>query len=342
MATANQPVTAPVQGNVPPRAAIVKATREANLPAGVIPPAAQALIDERKARTKIAAAIRGTMWGKDLGQDGAMALAAYCARNSIDAIRHVDILGGRVYLNANYYQEQGAALINAGKVRAIDVEHVEHDPRLEDAYQQRIKWAEEVKAAGNEELAAQWRASAWKARQELERRRDIRIALGAKEKAAAVVRVRIWLPGLDEPVVGWNECGGGIRGKNQYDKWVDPIGEDRPAATAETRAARRAWRQLVAAFPTLAPKVAAAEEEGAALEDVISEGKRLTAESTAQLEQDGTAIPMPADPYGDGTDVTKLPTARIVPTTPAVLTDDEDLELDRQLEAEDKATERRR
>jgi hypothetical protein len=337
MATSNQPVSAPVQGAaLPSRAAIVKATREAQLPAGVIPPAARALIEERRARTKIAAAIRGTMWGKDLGADGSMALAAYCARNSIDALRHVDILGGRIYLNANYYQEQGAQLIHAGKVRAIDVEHVEHDPRLEDAYQQRIKWAEEVKAAGDAELAGIWRASAWKARQELERRRDIRIELGAKEKASAVVRVRIWLPGLDEPIVGWNECGNGIR--------KDPIGDERPAATAETRAARRAWRQLVAAFPTLAPKVAAAEEEGAALEDVIDEGRRLTAESEAAqpLEQDGTAIPMPADPYLDGTDVTKLPKATIVPSGLATLTDDEDLALDRQLAADDAAAERRR
>jgi hypothetical protein len=304
------------------------------------------MIAERKALTKIAAAIRGATWGKDLGHDGSYALAAYCARHSIDAIRHVDILGGRVYLNASYYQEQGAGLINAGKVKAIDVDHIEHDPRLDEAYAEATKFAADSRKAAEtatdedtkqleRDQALEWTRRANAARLEIARRRDLRIALGAKEKAAAVVRVSITLPGLDEPIVGWNECGNGIRKG-------DPVGDDRPALTAETRAARRAWRQLVAAFPTMAPKVAAAEEEGAALEEVIGEGKRLTAEAEAARpgEQDGTALPDPNDPYGDGSDVRNPPKANIVPDSLRVLEDDEDRALDLQLAAEDAAADR--
>lgn len=276
MATSHRPV--PGTGLVvsgPARADVVRAQKEANLPAGQIAPAAKAMLDERRARNTMAQMIRGTQWGIN-DQQTARAIANYCYENGVDPIRHVEVLGGRIYLTAVYYEEAGAALIAKGDVTRIERDHIEADARLDEAYLEGIRFADDAQKAGQGEEATFWTTEANKARREIARRRILRIKHNVPEKALGAVVVRVWPAEMSEPIEGCNWAGG-VRGKHESGKFKDPVGEAEPSKTAETRAARRAWKQLCTVVPSIAPAVLLAEEEGAALEEIIAEGKRLHA-----------------------------------------------------------------
>jgi hypothetical protein len=75
-----------------------------------------------------------------------------------------------------------------------------------------------------------------------------------KDEATAAVVYRIKVKGMDREIVGAKHCGNGVK-KN------DPIGDASPAETAETRAARRACRQLIDTFPDLRAEMDVIEAE---------------------------------------------------------------------------------
>lgn len=320
MATSTKPVTGAVAG--PSRTAIV-AARDPNTPAGQISPAARAMLQERKERNLMAQKIRGTQWGIN-DHSTALAIANYCYANKIDPIRHVEVLGGRVYLTATFYQEAGAALIAEGKVSKIEVDHISVDPRLDEQYLEGVKFAAEAKASGQESEAQFWTDTANRARREMARRRMLRIQHNANEKAAAIVVVRVWPNELSEPIEGCNWCGNGVRGKYENGKPKDPVGDLEPTKTAETRAARRAWKQLCTVLPTAAPAVLLAEEEGAALTEVLEEARRL-APGDEPEEQITQGVVQSDDPYA----MTPQPTAAPAPAI------EDDLEFDRALMADE-------
>jgi hypothetical protein len=56
-----------------------------------------------KERNQLVAAIRGTQWGKDVSADTQRAVAHYCYENGLDPVRHVELLGGKIYLTAEFY-----------------------------------------------------------------------------------------------------------------------------------------------------------------------------------------------------------------------------------------------
>jgi hypothetical protein len=190
------------------------ATRKNALPAHQ-----QAHVDEIRARNLMVAAIRGTQWGNNLSQDVQRSIAEYCRQNNLDPVRHVEILGGRIYLTAELYDEKGAHLIRTGVIRPDEPDYINADPRLD-----------ELEKKGD----------AWAAEENVRRLRQ-RIAHNVPEKAAAAVVQRFWVHGTDTAIVGVNWCGG--TGKK------DPVGDAEPAKTAATRARRRAWKQLADIIP---------------------------------------------------------------------------------------------
>jgi hypothetical protein len=181
-----------------------------------LPPEAMKEIELRKIKNQVAQQIRGTAWGKDLDQHSIRAVAEYCRENGLDAVRHVEILGGRIYLTAEFYRERGAPLIRRGVIRPEEPDMITADQRLDD-----------MAKAGNGN-------SEW-AKLESERRARLRIQYGVPEgaKAAAVVRFRL---NSGATVIGVNWCGGTAK--------RDPVGDAEPTKTAITRAERRAWRQV--------------------------------------------------------------------------------------------------
>lgn len=197
--------------------------------------------EEMRERNAMVAAIKGQMWGKDLSDMQAKALAHYCNQNNLDATRHVEVLGGRVYLTANFYEERGAPLIQRGIVQPEKPRFIHKDERLE-----------KLAASGDE----------WAKQEQVERMRlRIEHAVPEEAKAAAIYGLRVTATG--RLVTGVNWCGG--IGKR------DPVGDAEPTKTALTRAARRAWKQLVEVIPEYGTAVAPVQATAKlASEEIVS------------------------------------------------------------------------
>jgi hypothetical protein len=202
-------------------------------------------IQRRKERNAISTAIRGTQWGKEVSQDTVRAVSEYAYRTGIDPVRHIEVLGGRIYLNADYYREKGAPLIKAGVVRATEIQHIAADARL-DAMAEKPGPLQE------------WAAG------ERDTRIMLRIKYGVPEgaKAAAICRITM----ADGSVLdGVNWVGGSSK--------RDPVGDSEPTKTAESRAERRAWRRLVEVQPALLPDAAKAESVASEINESIPDAE---------------------------------------------------------------------
>lgn len=206
-----------------------------------LPPDVQRHIEDNRIRNAAVAAIRGTIWSKDLSAQQIGAVAQYAREVGIDPVRHIEVLGGRIYLTAEFYRERGAPLIRSGKVRVHETEYINVDPRLEALAKTGDEWAVNEQA----------------------HRQVLRIRYNAPEKAAAIAVVRITIVGTDSTYVGVNWCGGLAK--------RDPVGDAEPAKTAEARAERRAWRRIVSVIPELETAVGHIEARATLVEDEVAQ-----------------------------------------------------------------------
>jgi hypothetical protein len=220
--------------------------------------------DALRERNQLVAAIRGTQWGRDTTPDMARAVAHYCYENGLDPVRHVEILGGRIYLTAELYDEKGAHLIRTGVVRPEEPDFINADERLDKLAKDGDGWAKE----------------------EITRRVRLRIQHNVPEKALAAVVQRFWIDGTDTAILGVNWCGGLAK--------KDPVGDAEPAKTALTRARRRAWKQIADVVPGYGEIVKPLE----ATAKIASEALPV---SVVEPERGPKALAAaPADaPYGD-------------------------------------------
>jgi hypothetical protein len=189
---------------------------------GSLPEPVKQQLALRQMMNAVAAEIAGMSWGQNIGRDTARMLAEWGRRYNVDVTQEIDILGNRVYMNSRYYLRRLSELIQAGLVEYAYPDHIHEDERL--------------KKLGDD------------GEQESQRRLAERVKYNAPDKAAAVVVFRVKLKGLTQETVGINWAGGGTR-KN------DPVGDQEPVKTAESRAARRCLRQLVSHVPALAEDV---------------------------------------------------------------------------------------
>jgi hypothetical protein len=170
-------------------------------------------------RNAMVATIKGQMWSKDLSAQQVNALAHYCNTNGLDASRHVEVLGGRIYLTADFYRERGAPLIQRGIVRVGQTRFINNDARLTKLAETGDEWA----------------------KQEIVSRARARIEHNVPEDAKAIAIVELYVAGNPAPLLGVNWCGGTSK--------RDPVGDAEPTKTAESRAERRAWRRVVEVVP---------------------------------------------------------------------------------------------
>jgi hypothetical protein len=233
---------------------------------------AEARIAENKAKNRMATAIRGTIWSKDLSAEGVYALAEYCRQNNLDPLRHIEVLGGKPYLTATLFEERAAPLIQSGALVPHEPEFINADPRLD-----------QLAVSGD----------AW-AIDESTRRMRARIMHGVPEKAAAAVVYRITVSATGQTVVGVNWCGGGVRQR-------DPVGDNEPTKTAITRAGRRAWKQVAEVVPTFGAHFAALEQAATETGRVIVADAEQELARTPQLVSGSTrgSVVNP-DAYGHG------------------------------------------
>lgn len=254
--------------------------------ARVLPADVQRTIEENRMRNAVVAQIRGTIWGKDLNPEQVRAVAQYAREVGIDPVRHVEVLGGRIYLTADFYQERGASLIRRGEIILHPTEYIHADPRLDEVA---------AKMTGE--------AKEWALGEQL-KRLQARIQYGVPEKAAAAAVVRLTVRSTGATFVGVSWCGGGSRQR-------DPVGDSEPTKTAETRAARRAWKRIVSVVPEMQEQVETVEARAVVVQDELveqaaSEVKALP-RTTMLAGQDEPHEPMPetpmtpmeSDPYGE-------------------------------------------
>ena len=214
---------------------------------GNLPAAVQQQLELRRAQNAVVAQIAGMNWGKALDIGTRRAVADWGQRFRVDVTTEIDVLGANIYLNARYYLRRLAELIARGVVEYAYADHVEDDPRLT-----------KLGAEGEGETT---------------RRLRERIKHGIPDKATGAVVFRIKLNALTKEITGASWCGGGTRKS-------DPVGEAEPVKTAESRAARRAVRQIASHLPDVAQEI----------EAVATEAEVVTARIHAAHEQDARDV----------------------------------------------------
>lgn len=242
---------------------------------GKLPPNLEAIIKEMELRGEkghnvAVAAIAKLGWGKNLDERTRRALSEWGRRFNVDVATEIDILGDKIYLNANFYLRKLSELVAAGLVEYAMVDYVHHDERLG-----RIAHEKEPEHLTAPELE-HWLARRASAARAMWHRERARIDHGIPEAATGAAVFRVKLASMDQEVSGANWCGGGT-GNHKAGGKGDPVGEKEPAKTSASRAARRCMRQIVSHIPVFAKALHAAEAEAEKLGLVV-------AEETAKVE----------------------------------------------------------
>lgn len=209
-----------------------------------LPADVQAAIEYNRQKNAVIAAIRGTIWGKEISPDQVRAVAQYAREMHIDPVRHIEVLGGRIYLTAEFYREKGAKYIHDGTIIPQPTEYIHADPRLDELIKsggEMGKWAQDTKDA----------------------RLRQRIEFGVPEGAKAAAVVRFTMRDGGGTIEGCNWCGGTAK--------RDPVGDAEPTKTAESRAERRAWRKVVKVIPDFEREVGHVEARATIVEDEVAQ-----------------------------------------------------------------------
>lgn len=247
-----------------------------SLAVGALPPdMLAAVLQETELRKSETAAtvlvVQAKEWGKNLGEASIRALITWGKAWDVDVATEVDILGGNIYRNANYYLRKLAELVDLEVVDYACADYVHIDDRLE--------------KLGTPAAIA-----------EIGRRLGERIKYGLRDESAAACVFRIKLHNLSEEIIGTAECG--WTGKGSKPGKSDPVGNSEPVKTSETRSIRRAMRKVTTHIPAFDAKEKALDEAAKSLGMEL--GKEI--HDTKQERRDAAIKPMlrnAADPYAE-------------------------------------------
>lgn len=233
---------------------------------GELPAHLQQALELRKLSNQVAGKIAELNWGQKLDLVTRRAVADWGRTYGVDPSTEIHVLGGNIYLNAGYYLRRLAQLIERGLIEYAYADHIEDDPRL---------------AALKEDGTGEYN-----------RRLRERIKYQVPDKAASSVVFRVKLRSMDREIVGVKWCGNQTR-KN------DPVGDAMPVETSETRAARRAMRQIVTHIPNLANEIIEVEDSAETLsERIVSARQDFDAKEAANRRPKAMYARIdPDDPY---------------------------------------------
>jgi hypothetical protein len=192
-------------------------------------------IDARRTHGLMVQQIKGTVWAKEFDANTIRAVAEWARVNDVDPVTEIDVLGGRIYLNARLYERILSQLAGAGQIDYAKKDWIHLDKRIE-------KLADE----GDQEMKAESR-----------RRMKARVQFNVPDNAdaACVYRIRHRLMAEEVTGVKWHEPGKKRtikkRDGGSFTVDADPVGDQFPFETIETRALRRCMLQLKEAFPDL-------------------------------------------------------------------------------------------
>ena len=217
------------------------------------------------------------------------------------------MLGGNLYRNGKYWLRKLSELVQADHVEYARVDHINHDPRLE----------EDMK---NDGLPADVRE---KAAREMVRRREARIAYRVPEEATAACVARVKVKWLAEEVSGCKFIVMGRKKKRSDGTMTtaDPVGEEFPTETVETRAWRRCLRIVASTNPALKAIEEDLRDDELGVESNLQE--IATREEAREVEASARGT-LAAGPVIEGLEV----------RMPVALTVEENLALDAELAKE--------
>lgn len=257
---------------------------------GKYPAHIQAAIDARKMASRVAAEIAAQSWGKEMSHEGRVALARWGQEYGVDVTTEIDVLGGKPYLNARFYFNRAAEMVRDGLIEGMVADFIHEDGRLETL-------------VDSDDAAVAQQATA-----ELNRRQMARIQFGVPDAAVAACVARVFVR-RGGTVVEFTGCKYVVPGRKKVTKWgekdADPVGDEFPLYTVETRAMRRALRLLVSHVPRMQRWIDAATDAGEVMAGELREIKGQAALREADVLRSLPAAagkvsaPMPADPYAE-------------------------------------------
>lgn len=240
-------------------------------------PKGEAKMYEIRARNAMVQAIAGESWGAKLTPMQQRAFAEYLRRFHLD-ISEIDNLGGRPYRNGRYYMRRIAELAAEGRVEWYAGEHIGPDDRLTFMANEGDVWAKEEKLRRLKEC--------------------IRLGVPADAEVVYVVRVKMKELSLPTEGVKWFTPGRQKMGWSKTQKGVkemvdaDPVGEENPVTSTETRAWRRVGRLAAAEIPELRDQeaemeFAASETQAAVIEEAVRAEEETAANVTRPVDAGG-------------------------------------------------------
>jgi hypothetical protein len=216
----------------------------------------RAMIAQRKNANIVAAQLAGLNWGKELDSATNRAVADWGQRHGVDVTTEIHVLGGNIYLNAQFYLNRLIDLVRAGQVLDFQQWFVQDDPRLAEALN------EVVPATAGEAERLELEESKARIRKEIRFRREMRIKYSVPDTATAAVVTEVRLVKMPHvPFMGIKWA------PHPNSRSADPVGKDYPQETALTRSARRALKQIVRHIPEVAKWLEGAEEDAIATVD---------------------------------------------------------------------------
>ena len=233
---------------------------------GPLSPQAQ-LRETRNQMRAVQREIRNTSWGKDLPDGSVKAIVLWCEKRGIDAATEVTVLGGNIYLEADYYLRRLAHMVGDGRIEYAKADHVHFDQRLIDLFSDDQAPADVREQAKAEHF-----------RRVMERSKH-----NLPEKAAACCVYRIKVKGMSDEFTGAKAVGNRIREK-------DPVGDQFPMETSESRAARRACRQLIDTFPDLKAEMDVIEAEAELVSIEVQAGREAVKRELAKPSLMGSQV----------------------------------------------------
>lgn len=251
----------------PQRSASTAVTLTENASVGKLPLEIQQQLEMRKLSNQIAGKLAEQNWGKSLDLETRRAVADWGRQYGVDVTTEIHVLGGNIYLNAVYYLRRLAGLIEQGLIEYAYADHIEADDRLQ-------QLGDEGVGEGNRRLRE-------------------RIMHAVPDKAASAVVFRIKPRNMDREITGTKWCGNGTR-KN------DPVGDQFPVESAESRAARRAMRHLAGHMPAeVHSQFVAVEDSAEQLGERVEDARREFKEREKQIAIVPKPLLAPANPASD-------------------------------------------
>lgn len=279
--TAERAATAPVEGLEPSR---IPATLSQQ-PIVELPLEVRQQLELRRMMNQVASAIANLSWGKALDVPTRRAIAEYCHKYGVDPLTEVDILGGNLYINADYWKRRMGELRQQGIIADFRLDHIHRDERLE-------------KIMNDTNAPAEYRR---KATDEWYRTQFERARHNVPEQAAAACVCYIWLAVGGHPVEGCKWGGNDtsvMQPRSGGGSSPNPIVENNPELSVESQSIRRAMVMVASHLPAVLPNPEAMAADAKLLAASIDDAKARDAAIDAAQPKGFTPIPgTAADPY---------------------------------------------